>query len=694
MLLTVVAPMAATAGSTDTNPIGHCICGGRQTFWGQPLGPSPPGVGLLMLRLTGSAFVDLRDPLGRWISYVRADSTYRIDIPQAECNSQPVEGAPGDDDDSAMVADTTSYEELEYETLVRIPGPLDGEYLIRVGHAPHAEWSLWFDAYVANSARYFGDFATSPSQSDAVSTYRLRWDLTNETIVQVDSLASGFLPALRPPRTILRLPCEADPFDSLPAPNARVELSGPGKPILEVALPDGNGYEARPEMISGGHHVGVEYDRYPAFRFEGASRDTYSIAVEAVATGIHVITVSTRTPTGVRMSKSDSLMIRAGEKRYWHTTWFEAGRRDGARVALERGPVPQPAILVAPDTIMAVGSEPALSSDGRWLAFVRESGLWRMEVATGASTRLATLHSPHWPAWSPNGRELLVHADRSDSVHVPAIWRLRSDGIRLRLAIPPSGEPDTYPLWGPRGDRIVWTRGHRLWIADSSGAAAHPLRSRHARVFERASQWIVGDDAILYVANDGAWGGPQYGLRWVRADGSHDHALTSKPRAEDACVIPGTSKLLTNNGRRLFIVEDIPGVEPVIVAPGYQTSGFHRSRVAVARDGKRAYTDGDPGVDGDPVIVAFDVPGTDSHYLMKRWRDGLGLMGADSTTVQAAWGSPHASALHSPNVRVWSYSLRKRGEPEDGWLQFYFLLGRLWSVTRGPEPVRSFQGFP
>ena len=72
MLPTVVAPMAATAGSTDTNPIGHCICGGRQTFWGQPLrsiaargrlaDASPDGV-----RLRGPA-----GPVGsRWISYAR-----------------------------------------------------------------------------------------------------------------------------------------------------------------------------------------------------------------------------------------------------------------------------------------------------------------------------------------------------------------------------------------------------------------------------------------------------------------------------------------------------------------------------------------------------------------------------------------------------------------------------------------------
>jgi hypothetical protein len=45
-------------------------------------------------------------------------------------------------------------------------------------------------------------------------------------------------------------------------------------------------------------------------------------------------------------------------------------------------------------------------------------------------------------------------------------------------------------------------------------------------------------------------------------------------------------------------------------------------------------------------------------------------------------------------MRVWSYSLRERGEHEDGWLQFYFLMGKLRSVTRGPEPVRSFVEFP
>jgi hypothetical protein len=213
-------------------------------------------------------------------------------------------------------------------------------------------------------------------------------------------------------------------------------------------------------------------------------------------------------------------------------------------------------------------------------------------------------------------------------------------------------------------------------------------------VFERASEWTASDDAILYSASDGAWGGPQYLLRRVLADGSHDRALVTNPRAEDGRAIPGTKSLLTSNGRRLFIVEDVTGFEPVLVAPGHVTAGFHRSRVALSLDGKRAYTDGDPGPNGEPVILTFEIPRVDTHYLMRRWREGLVMLGADSTTVQAAWGAPHAASTSWTNLRVWGYSLRKRGEPDDGWLQFYFLLGKLWSVTRGPEPVRSFVGFP
>ncbi len=280
-LFLVVISAIPLAAQADPNPMAQCICGGRQTLWGQPLGASPPGVGELSLRLSGEAtFLELRDPLGRWIRYDRANQTYRSEIPNADCDREPVE-TEHDDEDTTAVADTSRDNEQEfqefYEHRARIPGPLDGDYLLRVVHAPRADWFLQLNAEggVAPTSTYDG-LITPVSHSDTVSSYRLRWNLAGNALVQVDSVGSEYLPPLRLSRRVLRLPCESDPFDTLSAPNARVDARGPGKPKRCVSLPDGvNSYEAGPGMMSGGHHVGVEYGSHPAFRFEGAARDTY-----------------------------------------------------------------------------------------------------------------------------------------------------------------------------------------------------------------------------------------------------------------------------------------------------------------------------------------------------------------------------------------------------------------------------------
>jgi hypothetical protein len=213
-------------------------------------------------------------------------------------------------------------------------------------------------------------------------------------------------------------------------------------------------------------------------------------------------------------------------------------------------------------------------------------------------------------------------------------------------------------------------------------------------VFERACEWSQPGDEILYVASEGACDGPQYSIRRVHPDGARARASEQEIRAEDAKAIPGRAAVCATNGRRVFVSEDAPGVEATILLPGYETAGFHRSRIAVTPDGKTAFTDGDPFPNGEPVIVRLEIPPRESPYLTKRWRDALVLSGADSSIVEAAWGHAHRRTLNSSGVRAWSYSLRGRGENDDGWLQFYFRLGKLWSVSRGREPVGGFPGIP
>ena len=227
-------------------------------------------------------------------------------------------------DDSVSLADTMSMGGDWSEDRIRIPGPSEGEYLMRVKHKPGQDVLLMVD-YIGIRESGSSDVMGLTSSADSVSTYRLRLDLAAETPVQIESLHPGDSVATRAARVQLRLPCEPDSFDSIPAANASIELLCKGTPTLTVTMPDGdNSYSVGPVWTEGGKHVTSAYSPHPTIGFVGARRDRYLVAVKATVTGMHVVTVSRTLPGGATFTRADSMSIPAGDTRYWHTSWSEA----------------------------------------------------------------------------------------------------------------------------------------------------------------------------------------------------------------------------------------------------------------------------------------------------------------------------------------------------------------------------------
>jgi len=155
-------------------------------------------------------------------------------------------------------------------------------------------------------------------------------------------------------------------------------------------------------------------------------------------------------------------------------------------------------------------SQPALSPDGRTIAFVRETihgaGLYAMDAKTG---RVRFLHAldhagvavgPSWapkgdriayaeidaiavldlrtdtltrifrgsvgnPTWSPDGKEIAFERDVTDDDQ--AIWVMAADGTRpRRLTHPHGGAIDHVPAWSPDGKQVAFQRDYDVWVVD------------------------------------------------------------------------------------------------------------------------------------------------------------------------------------------------------------------------------------
>jgi Tol biopolymer transport system component/serine/threonine protein kinase len=169
-------------------------------------------------------------------------------------------------------------------------------------------------------------------------------------------------------------------------------------------------------------------------------------------------------------------------------------------------------------------SQPAVSPDGRWVAYYcfdgEERDLWIVATDGGQPNRV-TEHpaSDVQPAWSPDGSQLAFASDRAGGF---AIWILPvADGL---AAGPPrrltaDGVVALVPVWSPDGAAIAYVSRGDAWIMASRGTQPARQVTRDAQVsrirWERATDrlWIAG-----------RWNGTRLSLRTL-APASGDAAI-------------------------------------------------------------------------------------------------------------------------------------------------------------------------
>ena len=125
-------------------------------------------------------------------------------------------------------------------------------------------------------------------------------------------------------------------------------------------------------------------------------------------------------------------------------------------------------------TFSGVEAQPALSPDGRSVAFVsNRDGQWDLYVglvAGGAAVRIT--NDPNFeirPRWSPDGQRLL-YARLNDSGTYD-LWVVPALGGPTRRLLPNGADP----AWSPDGRSITYSARGVIWICDATGENPHQV---------------------------------------------------------------------------------------------------------------------------------------------------------------------------------------------------------------------------
>jgi Tol biopolymer transport system component len=224
--------------------------------------------------------------------------------------------------------------------------------------------------------------------------------------------------------------------------------------------------------------------------------------------------------------------------------------------------------------VLTEGDEPALSRDGKSVAFVRGNSIRVMELATRKERVVLQPYNPHYPAWSPDGTRLAFQSGDPFAIYIVSV-----DGSSLRQLMPP-GPKDQHPLWSPDGKSIVWTHGTRLWIADATGANAHALTPDSTSWYEVACDWSPDGQTVLYTSAADQSSG--FTLNLVDRDGKNARPDPTAARAGQAQWSRDGRMIVFAEGQILWRREHFAGGMSVGIPIGDTLDGVS---VALAPDG-------------------------------------------------------------------------------------------------------------
>jgi dipeptidyl aminopeptidase/acylaminoacyl peptidase len=111
---------------------------------------------------------------------------------------------------------------------------------------------------------------------------------------------------------------------------------------------------------------------------------------------------------------------------------------------------------------LSLGNTPALSPDGKWVVFARDSQIYRARVAPGGTTTMDRAETPFiraWgrnanPKWSPDGTKLAFVSDRVDHSYI-VVYDVKTRSLKYMAA---GVDRDASPTWSRDGKQIAFIR--------------------------------------------------------------------------------------------------------------------------------------------------------------------------------------------------------------------------------------------
>jgi len=156
---------------------------------------------------------------------------------------------------------------------------------------------------------------------------------------------------------------------------------------------------------------------------------------------------------------------------YVHSGDFEFPGRPDPNPALLTAGVEQTIFIVSVDggqpRRLAAGRSPAVSPDGKTLAYLGKEGIWTLSLADSAAKPELMFHARGTagpPLWSPDGKYLAFTSNRGDHGFV-GVYSIADKAITY---LAPSTLTDRDPEWSPDSKQLAFIR-----IAGGGGAGAH-----------------------------------------------------------------------------------------------------------------------------------------------------------------------------------------------------------------------------